>query len=67
MMKCGHKAIKIGTSPPAGYPDPYGIPQDGSPCKKPPGGYGTDHWRKCSLCGLKEHIVMGKTVESIEG
>ena len=55
------------TSPPAGYPDPYGIPQDGSPCKKPPGGYGTDHWRKCSLCGLKEHIVMGKTVESIEG
>ena len=64
-MICGHKGIKLGTSPPKGHPDPYGVPKDGSPCKRPPGGYGTDSWTLCPQCGLKEHKIMGKIVEEV--
>lgn len=64
---CDCKGIKLGTTPPDGYPDPYGIPKDGTPCKRPPGGYGTDTWSLCPYCGTKTHHVMGEVVEVVAG
>ena len=53
------------TVPPNGYPDPYGVPEDGSPCRRPPNGFGTDYWGLCLPCGLKEHHVNGKIVDTV--
>ena len=62
---CKHTGIKLGCSPPDGYPDPYGVPADGSPCKRPPNGYGSDSWSKCTQCGTKFHHVNGKITEVV--
>lgn len=62
---CNCNRLKIGTSPPDGYPDPYGVPKDGSPCRRPPNGYGTDSWTLCVGCRTKEHHVNGKIVEVV--
>lgn len=62
---CGCKRLKVGTRPPNGYPDPYGVPKDGTPCKRPPNGYGTAYWSLCMRCGSQSHHIKGKVVNVV--
>lgn len=64
-LHCNCSTVRLGTTPPDGYPDPYGVPKDGSPCKRPPGGYGADTWSLCPWCGVKEHNVNGEVVSVV--
>jgi len=60
---CTH--FKFGCAPPDGYPNPYGVPKDGSIPEMPPGGYGTDYWSLCLTCKQKSHTIMNRVVEVV--